>query len=297
MGALRDAVKAKMLQITLMREEILSAFAAKYGIDDPADMVMVERRMPFGTEWFVRHATADERAQTHRELNPPPRYEPYPRVWVSFADRKLIASSCAPRPPAKAAEYILAEHVEHKVDEAYSKGFEHAQQGVQEVHLHPTMGPAGLPDKSAERPFCRVAWDGDAGDPNVGIPTWFGWCLATDQNGTILADLIAQSADAALGRELRTHLGGIRRAFEIAWAADHRENRSYWAHEIKALDDAERAGAAPAAPVQEPRVEYTQIGILLEYPGGRQEYKPLPYTPDSFELRECKISNVYRGAP
>lgn len=65
--------------------------------------------------------------------------------------------------------------------------------------------PEGYPDWEG-MPLCRFRWGSDAGDPSVGIDSWAGWCLDTEQEGTVLGyifrpehDTAARAALAGLG--------------------------------------------------------------------------------------------------
>lgn len=82
--------------------------------------------------------------------------------------------------------------------EEISSAIENALAREREVTLPEEFGHPGIPDEWFEKPFCRIAYGGDAGDPSVGIPAWYGYVLADDQDGTIVGEMIDALAVDAL---------------------------------------------------------------------------------------------------
>jgi hypothetical protein len=81
---------------------------------------------------------------------------------------------------------------------AFDKGQRAAREGVQEVWAGFGDTPfEGCPESWGEKPFCRIAWYYDRGDPSVGEPAISGWSLTTDQTGTVVGDLAPVADDAA----------------------------------------------------------------------------------------------------
>ncbi len=69
-------------------------------------------------------------------------------------------------------------------------GAESARTGVHDVSAGFDDVPfVGCPEDWTEKPFCRIEWISDGGDPGVGHPARSGWSLARDQSGTLVADL------------------------------------------------------------------------------------------------------------
>jgi hypothetical protein len=75
--------------------------------------------------------------------------------------------------------------------------------------------PAGIPEHWAAKPFCRIRWYQDTGDESVGMQGRWGWELADDQAGTVVADLVAGAKAAEQGRERVNDLWQLARA-EVA---------------------------------------------------------------------------------
>lgn len=72
----------------------------------------------------------------------------------------------------------------------YERGLEAAHHGVHELAAGFDDLPfEDCPEAWAEKPFARICWYEDGGDPSVGIPARNGWTLAADQVGTVLQDL------------------------------------------------------------------------------------------------------------
>ena len=81
-------------------------------------------------------------------------------------------------------------------------GAEAARAGVQEVSAGFDDVPfASCPEGWTEKPFCRIEWIYDGGDPGVGHPARSGWSLAREQAGTVVADLVRLSSDASAPNE------------------------------------------------------------------------------------------------
>lgn len=81
--------------------------------------------------------------------------------------------------------------------DAYYSGIESAREGVQEVSAGEDGYLDGTPEQCADKPFARIEWFHDAGDPSVGLPGSSGWVLAADQAGTVVGVLCAAGADAS----------------------------------------------------------------------------------------------------
>ena len=63
--AVSKTVMSQLDEIWKQREEILAAFVAKYGIDDPANIEQVIQPTPIGSNrdgyvWYVRRRKKDE---------------------------------------------------------------------------------------------------------------------------------------------------------------------------------------------------------------------------------------------
>lgn len=80
--------------------------------------------------------------------------------------------------------------VDHRCESNYDRGLDAARKGSQEVSAgFDDLALVGQPEAWSEKPFCRIVWHEDHGDPSVGIPARSGWSLAEDQAGTVVADL------------------------------------------------------------------------------------------------------------
>ncbi|MBI2770347.1 MAG: hypothetical protein HYX47_12045 [Burkholderiales bacterium] len=80
----------------------------------------------------------------------------------------------------------------------YDRGLEAARDGVHELAAGFDDLPfSNCPEAWAEKPFARICWYEDGGDPGVGIPARHGWNLAADQAGTVLQELAAAARGAA----------------------------------------------------------------------------------------------------
>ncbi len=75
-------------------------------------------------------------------------------------------------------------------------GFEDSTSGIHEVIAAEAFE---APDEWYEKPFCRIQYFHDSGDPSVGIPGYRGWELSKDQSGTVIADLV--DADIMFDKE------------------------------------------------------------------------------------------------
>ena len=65
--------------------------------------------------------------------------------------------------------------------------------------------PENWPEDWDSKPFAKVVWTGEAGDPSSGIPSWSGLCVAPDQSGTILGDFLGgRTVEAARARILQS---------------------------------------------------------------------------------------------
>lgn len=113
---------------------------------------------------------------------------------------------------AEAKVERMQEEVERaKEDKAIAEGFAHdnglydARNGVQEVFTDPEAEPESCGFVDGDKPFCRIKWYEDYGDPDVGIQSVAFWCLDDDQSGTELKELQQQG----------TRKDGLRRAAKI----------------------------------------------------------------------------------
>jgi hypothetical protein len=87
----------------------------------------------------------------------------------------------------------------------FDAGLEAARKGVQDLNASFADLPfEGCPEDWTERPFARIVWKEERGDRNVGIADVYGWCLAEDQTGTIVAQLAALDTDAISAAGLTT---------------------------------------------------------------------------------------------
>lgn len=78
----------------------------------------------------------------------------------------------------------------HGPSDAFEQGLDAARQGVQELTAgFDDLAFAGQPEAWSEKPFARIVYVHQSGDPSVGIPAQAGWSLAEDQAGTVIADL------------------------------------------------------------------------------------------------------------
>jgi len=93
---------------------------------------------------------------------------------------------------------------------AFDAGLETARTGSQElVAGFDDLPFDDCPEAWGEKPFARICWHEDCGDPSVGIAGQRGWTLARDQAGTVLQDLVDASRTAPPGVvELVTRDGG-----------------------------------------------------------------------------------------
>lgn len=86
------------------------------------------------------------------------------------------------------------------IGEAYwieQHGVQVARAGVQEVSAgFDDIAFDGQPEAWSEKPFARIRWFEDDGDPSVGLPGRCGWTLARDQSGTVIGELAAKAWDA-----------------------------------------------------------------------------------------------------
>ena len=93
------------------------------------------------------------------------------------------------------------------VDDAREQGAHAARSGVQLVSAGFDDLPfEGCPEAWGEKPFARIAWFAEAGDPSVGESSRSGWTLAPDQAGTVVGDLVAISADLPKLHPATAHL-------------------------------------------------------------------------------------------
>jgi hypothetical protein len=96
---------------------------------------------------------------------------------------------------AAAEDYVAPENAAALAHE-FEKGLEAARRGRQEIEISPedVFTPATwLDDQAAggrRRPFARIEWFADRGDPAVGIQSVAFWALALDQRATVLGELI-----------------------------------------------------------------------------------------------------------
>jgi hypothetical protein len=90
----------------------------------------------------------------------------------------------------------MAHFVDATVDKFLEKPFE-VEAGLE------GWGPT-VPDGWVEKPFCRIAWAKNPGDPSVGIPGHSGFLLAEDQVGTVVGDMLQAAAVEATRMTLPT---------------------------------------------------------------------------------------------
>lgn len=80
----------------------------------------------------------------------------------------------------------------------FDRGVEAAHAGVHELSAGFDDLPfEGCPEAWCEKPFAKIGWYEDGGEPGVGIPPRHGWTLAPDQSGTVLADLVERERERA----------------------------------------------------------------------------------------------------
>lgn len=74
--------------------------------------------------------------------------------------------------------------------------FDREQSG--QMHHDVNSGSAFMeqPDSWGDKPFCRIEWTEDKGDPSVGINPSEGWSLSADQTGTVVADISKGESNA-----------------------------------------------------------------------------------------------------
>jgi hypothetical protein len=130
------------------------------------------------------------------------RFRDEPRAALEAAIRRAVgrknhAWQWEPSPAEALAEYDAAELIERRVDDAREAGADDARRGVQDVSAGFGDLPFfGCPEAWTEKPFARIVWFYDSGDPSVGQPAQAGWSLAEDQSGTVVGDIAARDAAA-----------------------------------------------------------------------------------------------------
>lgn len=113
------------------------------------------------------------------------------RMFRSIAAEQeclTMALSVVRRAAVEAAARVTIDVNEVRSDAFYS-GIGSAREGVQEVSAGEDGYPDGTPEQWADKPFARIEWFHDAGDPSVGMQGWSGWVLAADQTGTVVGAL------------------------------------------------------------------------------------------------------------
>ena len=81
------------------------------------------------------------------------------------------------------------------IENAHTKGYDSALKGIHEVSAGFDDIPfEGCPDEWVEKPFARITWFYEGGDASVGQAPIFGWTLAPDQSGTVVADLASSGS-------------------------------------------------------------------------------------------------------
>lgn len=78
----------------------------------------------------------------------------------------------------------ISDAVEVAVNAFCTTGTHEVQAGFDDIAFD------GQPEEWCEKPFARIAWFSDRGDPDVGLQGTHGWTLAPDQTGTVVADLV-----------------------------------------------------------------------------------------------------------
>lgn len=111
--------------------------------------------------------------------------------YVNFLDHmQRVLLDYAAKP--EGMRVVLDQEVESGM--AHEAAVERSQAGIHEVTAGYDDSPfVGCPDEWGEKLFARIKFYSDRGDPSVGYFPQFGWTLAEDQSGTVIADLAAAS--------------------------------------------------------------------------------------------------------
>lgn len=100
-----------------------------------------------------------------------------------------------------AAQYNLDEQRELDKSLSFDAGLDAARRHVQTVAVSLTEDSfEGVPESwlEDERPFCRIVWVDESGDPSVGLPRVRGWQLAAEQAGTQLERVVRGDITSAV---------------------------------------------------------------------------------------------------
>jgi hypothetical protein len=89
----------------------------------------------------------------------------------------------------RAAAEVLEQENLAAIGMEREKGIELARKGVQHLFVDDAYPPNTIPDDWSDKPFARIQWVQEDGDPSVGQRGWAGWTLAPDQKGTMVGAL------------------------------------------------------------------------------------------------------------
>lgn len=79
-----------------------------------------------------------------------------------------------------------------------------------------------MPEAWHEKPFARIGWQETSGDKSIGYPGHSGFCLDTDQSGTVLGDLVEENKGLERALRIEQELWPCEKCAGTGWIITNR---------------------------------------------------------------------------